>query len=82
VLTIENDWDDYPYYHTTNDLPQFLSLDMAEQVLRMNVAAASRLMGFDPASIFADGFETGDTGGWSAVSEETTAPFARPALRR
>jgi hypothetical protein len=45
LLTIENDWDVYPHYHLTTDLPEHLVPEMAEQILRMNVGALARLAG-------------------------------------
>lgn len=45
VLTIEDDWAIYPYYHTPNDLPAYLVPDMAEHILKMNVATIASLAG-------------------------------------
>jgi hypothetical protein len=45
LMTIENDWDVYPHFHLTTDLPEHLVPEMAEQILRMNVAALARLAG-------------------------------------
>ena len=67
LLTIENDWFDYPYYHTTDDLPYHLSVTMGEEVLKMDVAALAVLAGSGTDHIFADGFESGDFTAWSAV---------------
>jgi hypothetical protein len=67
LLAIENDWSDYPYYHTTNDLPYHLSVTMGEEVLKMSVAALAELAGSRTTHVFADGFETGDLSQWSAV---------------
>jgi hypothetical protein len=67
VLTIEADYGVYPDYHSTTDVPANLSLDMARQILRMNVAAVSHLAGAGSAVIFADNFETGDTSKWTVV---------------
>ncbi len=67
VLTIEADWNVYPDYHSTTDVPANLSLDMAREILKMNVAAVSHLAGTGHGVVFADGFETGDSTRWSAV---------------
>ena len=68
LLTIENDWDQYPDYHSTLDLPSNLGLDMGREILRMNVAARAELAGSRPALLFADGFESGDMSAWSGTS--------------
>ncbi len=52
VLTIENDWNQYPGYHRTTDTPENISLEMGLAVLRMNVAALAEMAGFNPASPF------------------------------
>ena len=44
VLTIENDWSSYPYYHRTTDLPDNISLDMGREILRMNTAAMAQMI--------------------------------------
>jgi len=64
LLTIENDWDEYPDYHRTTDLPANITLEMGGEILRMNVAAMAHLIGSDPGVLFRDGFETGDVSGW------------------
>jgi len=66
LLTIENDWFEYPYYHTTDDLPVHLTIAMGEEILTMNVAAMAQVMGAPAARVFLDGFETGDISAWSA----------------
>lgn len=43
VLLIENDYDDYPQYHTVNDTPERLSDAMAHEVLKMAVATAAEV---------------------------------------
>jgi hypothetical protein len=68
LLTIENDWDDYPFYHHTNDVPANLSLAMGGEILRMNVAAMAVLAGAAGDGLFADGFEGGSTGSWSSAT--------------
>jgi hypothetical protein len=45
VLTIENDWDEYPDYHTSRDTMDNVRLDMGGQVIRMNAATLGRLAG-------------------------------------
>lgn len=50
LLVIENDWDEYPYYHSTQDLPQWLSLEMGREILRMNAAALAQFSGASNAS--------------------------------
>jgi len=67
LLTIENDWYDYPYYHTTDDLPYHLSITMGEEVLKMDVAALAVLAGSGTTHVFADGFESGGFTAWSAT---------------
>lgn len=69
VLTIENDWDSYPHYHRTTDLPGRLSLEMGGEILRMNVAAMAMMIGSAmPDAIFTDSFETGDVSSWSSAA--------------
>jgi hypothetical protein len=63
MLTIENDWDIYPHYHSSTDLPGEVSLDMGSETLRMNVAVFQELAG--SMGIFSDGFESGDTSRWT-----------------
>ncbi len=63
LLTIENDWSQYPHYHSSSDLPEHVTQDMGYQVLRMNVAALADMIGIQ-GGIFADGFESGDTTAW------------------
>ncbi len=69
LLTIENDWSSYPCYHSTCDTPDNITLAMGREVLKMNVATMAELAGIE-TTIFADGFESGDTSSWS----KTTAP--------
>ncbi len=45
VLTIQNDWDDYPDYHTSRDSIDNVRTDMGGQILRMNAAALGALVG-------------------------------------
>jgi len=68
LLTIENDWDSYPDYHRTTDLPGGLSLAMGGEILRMNVAAMATMIGSATTeSIFIDSFESGDTSAWTST---------------
>lgn len=67
LLVIENDWDSYPGYHRTTDLPGNISLAMGGETLRMNVAALASLAGAPSAqAVFDAGFESGDLSEWSA----------------
>ncbi len=66
LLTIENDWSEYPDYHRTTDIPANLTIAMAEEILRMNVGALAVLTGTGPGWLFSDGFESGGTSSWSA----------------
>lgn len=70
LLAIENDWSEYPYYHTTDDLPYHLSVTMGEEILKMNVAAMAVLAGSRTSHVFEDGFESGDLSRWSATQPE------------
>lgn len=66
VLTIQNDWNQYPGYHRMSDLPANLSIPMGRETLEMNVAALAHLAGAGAReTIFSDGFENGDTAGWT-----------------
>ena len=68
ILTIEDDWDSYPDYHQSTDIPANLSLPMGGGVLKTNIAIMATYIGFgEEPSIFADGFESGDTTQWSSV---------------
>jgi hypothetical protein len=53
VLTIENDWDQYPGYHRTSDTIDNVVAEMGRGILRMNAAALAVLTGVggDPAAI-------------------------------
>ena len=68
LLTIENDWSQYPCYHRTCDLAGLLTLAMGREILKMNVVALAQMSG-PGAAIFADGFESGDTSLWTVVAE-------------
>lgn len=65
LLAIENDWDSYPCYHNTCDVAAEVDLAMGREVLEMNAAALAEMMGQEDP-IFADGFESGSAGAWSA----------------
>lgn len=65
LLTIENDWDEYPQYHSSGDVVANVDLEMGYQTLRMNVAALAAIMDFDESLLFSDGFESGDATAWT-----------------
>jgi Zn-dependent M28 family amino/carboxypeptidase len=67
LLTIENDWFEYPFYHTINDLPQHLTIAMGREILKMNVAAMAEMIGAPDLLVFGDTFESGDTSAWSEI---------------
>ena len=67
LLTIENDFQEYPYYHTTNDLPQHITIEMGEEIIKMNVAAMAEMVGAGTNMLFDDGFESGDLSAWSSA---------------
>jgi len=69
LLTIENDWDEYPDYHRTTDLPASITLEMGGEILRMNVAAMAHLIGTDSGVLFRDGFEPGGVLDWGGGSK-------------
>ena len=45
MLTIDNDWGDYPAYHRTNDTIDRVSLAMGESILKMNAAVLAVMQG-------------------------------------
>jgi hypothetical protein len=59
LLVIEYDYDDYPGYHRTNDVPATISnaLPMGGGVLKMNAAVLADAAGFSSANLFTDGFD-------------------------
>jgi Zn-dependent M28 family amino/carboxypeptidase len=67
LLTIENDFWSYPFYHTTNDLPEHITIEMGEEILKMNVAAMAEMVGAETIFVFLDDFESGDLSAWSSV---------------
>ncbi len=72
MLAIENDWDDYPDYHRTTDLPGNLSTAMGGGILRMGAGGIGRLAGLaEPVGLlFRDGLERGDVSAWSSAGAE------------
>lgn len=68
VLTIDDDWDLYPYYHCTTDtIDKLAGPAMGTAILKMNAAALAEMAGAAaPATIFADGFESGNVSSWSS----------------
>jgi len=71
LLAIENDWDIYPDYHKTTDLPGNLSLPMGAGIARMGAAGIGRLAGLAdvPGLLFRDGFERGNASAWIEGAE-------------
>ncbi len=59
LLVIEYDYDAYPGYHRTNDVPATIShaLDMGGGVLKMNAAVLTEAAGYSSIGLFANGFE-------------------------
>lgn len=59
LLVIEYDYDDYPGYHRTDDLPTTISnaRDMGGGVLKMNAAVLAEAAGFNGNAVFGDSFE-------------------------
>jgi len=45
ILTIDNDWGDYPSYHRTTDTIDKVSRDMGAAVLKMNAGALGSMLG-------------------------------------
>ena len=43
ILTIDNDWNDYPAYHRTTDTIDKVSRDMGASILRMNAGALAAM---------------------------------------
>lgn len=68
LLTIENDWSQYPDYHSTNDIPANLTIAMAEEILRMNVGAVAFLIDAETDRLFSDGFESGNLIAWTTTN--------------
>jgi hypothetical protein len=44
ILTIDNDWGDYPAYHRTSDTIDQVSRDMGAAILRMNAGALAAML--------------------------------------
>jgi Peptidase family M28 len=60
LLVIEGDWDSYPYYHTSSDLPQNIGPNtqaMGGAILKTDAAMLAQLSGASDR-IFADGGES------------------------
>ena len=60
VLAIENDWDIYPHYHRSTDLPANIGPNvqpMGGAILKTNAAVLADLVGVQNSGVFADGFE-------------------------
>jgi hypothetical protein len=81
VLVIENDYSEYPYYHSTGDTPDKITIDMGYQVLRMALATVAELAGAGTNQVFTDGFESGDLGRWSTQVGATSASPVRRGIR-
>jgi len=47
ALCIENDWDSYPGYHRTTDVPSNLTPGLGRRIVQMNVATLATLMGME-----------------------------------
>lgn len=71
MLAIENEWDEYPDYHASSDLPANLSSAMGGAILRMGAGGIGRLAGLvEPAGLlFRDGFERGSPSAWDGLEE-------------
>lgn len=54
LLVIENDWNIYPGYHRTNDLPTEIRLAQGHENLKMNVATMALLFGYAFQGNFVD----------------------------
>jgi Zn-dependent M28 family amino/carboxypeptidase len=46
LLTIDYDWDIYPYYHTTQDTPDRLNPGLGYQLIRLGVGAVAQVLGY------------------------------------
>jgi hypothetical protein len=59
LLTIENDWNLYPHYHRTTDIPANMTnaQAMAGLILRMNTAALATYAQLAELPLFTSGFE-------------------------
>lgn len=60
VLAIENDWNDYPHYHRSTDLPANMGPNvqpMGAAILKTNAAVIAEIAGLDATPLFANGFE-------------------------
>lgn len=59
ILSIDNDWNVYPDYHRSTDLPENLNLTQAEYILKTNMASLAQLATVLDTDdyIFFNGFE-------------------------
>ena len=62
ALAIENDWDIYPHYHRSTDLPANMGPNarrMGAAILKTNAAVIAQIAGLDEGAmpLFTDGFE-------------------------
>ncbi len=59
ILSIDDDWNIYPAYHQSNDLPENLNLDQGEYILKTNMASLAELaeIQVDANVVFNNGFE-------------------------
>ena len=74
LLTIENDWDDYPNYHRTTDTANNITIDMGVQTLRMNVAALALMIAAPPAGTGSDTVGVYDPATSSFFLKNTNGP--------
>jgi hypothetical protein len=51
VLSIENDYSSYPGYHRSSDLASGLTIQMAVEIMKMNVGAIAGMVGTAPAGL-------------------------------
>lgn len=49
ILTIDGDWNSYPSYHQSTDVPARVTVQMGMQVLRMNLAGLVELISGSPS---------------------------------
>lgn len=59
ILSIDDDWNVYPAYHQSNDLPENLDTTQAEYILKANMATLAQLSEIQGLAdiIFINGFE-------------------------
>jgi len=51
LLSIDNDWDKYPDYHKTTDVPANINKNIGEDILRMNIAALQLIINAAAANL-------------------------------